>query len=158
MAHPAAFPTYFPGAQPTLFPFPDLALGTNEDVLRALQDIDISKIAGVLKTLTDAADAANIPLPMTAIPSTSARPPAAASTSGAKKSTKKHRRTLDMTLPSVSDSSSLTGHAHLLATKWMSPAKLAELVASEGTCVLLLPRNLVHISQVSCTRRGSFRP
>ncbi|KAJ7904696.1 hypothetical protein B0H14DRAFT_2327792 [Mycena olivaceomarginata] len=86
---------------------------------------------------------------MTAIPSTSARPPAAASTSGAKKSTKKHRRTLDMTLPSASDSSSLTGHAHLLATKWMSPAKLAELVASEGLVYKKGKFSAIEIKQIN---------
>ncbi|KAJ7240321.1 hypothetical protein B0H12DRAFT_1024784 [Mycena haematopus] len=137
-------PPYFPGAQPStssLFPtlstpFPDLAIGSNEDVLRALQNLDISKIAGVLKTLTDAADAANIPIPTTAIPSTSIQPPPIASTSGSASGSKprnSHQRTLDMALASSSsDSPSHPGHAHLLANKWMGPSKLAELVASEG--------------------------
>ncbi|KAF8195693.1 hypothetical protein K438DRAFT_1826365 [Mycena galopus ATCC 62051] len=138
----AVYPPYLPGARPSapsLFPalpFPDLALGSNEDVLRALQNLDVSKIAGVLKTLTDAADAAGIP-------STSTQPPPVASTS-----TKKHRRTLDLTLPS-SSSESQSGHAHLLATKWMGPAKLAELVASEGLVYKKGKFSAIEIQQVN---------
>ncbi|KAF7352633.1 Nucleolar protein [Mycena venus] len=163
-----AYPPYFTGAEPSasLFPtlndlpFPDLTFGSNEDVLRALQDLDMSKIAGVLKTLTETADAANIPIPMTAIPSTSRQPLPVASTSvsaGGTKPNKKHRRTLDITSPSSSsEPSSHSSHAHLLANKWLGPAKLAELVASEGAHILLLARNLVNISSGLVYKKGKF--
>ncbi|KAJ6539526.1 hypothetical protein B0H19DRAFT_1179462 [Mycena capillaripes] len=146
-------PPYFPGAQPSmsLFPtfnnpaFPDLALGSNEDVLRALQNLDMSNIAGVLKTLTDAADAANIPLPL-GIALNSAHP-APATSSSVSTSNKKHRRPLDLTLPSSSPSHS--GHAHMLANKWMGPAKLAELVASEGLVYKKGKFSAIEIQQVN---------
>ncbi|KAJ7498752.1 hypothetical protein FB451DRAFT_1015939 [Mycena latifolia] len=124
--------------------FSDLNFGSNEDVLRALQDLDVSKIAGVLKALSDAADAANIPL--TGLPTSSSlvrpAPPVPSSVSGGseriprqegipKKS--KQRRAPDVTLPSSSSNpETRSGHELLLATKWMGPSKLAELVKSEG--------------------------
>lgn len=139
------YTAFFPGPQPSMslfptpnnLPFPDLAFGSNEDVLRALQDLDISKIAGVLKTLTDAADAANIPTPLTGIPSTSTLPSLAAASSASTISSKLASPSSD--LPSHPD------HAHLLASKWMGPTKLAELVASEGLLHPLLLLSLIHI-------------
>ncbi|KAJ7178978.1 hypothetical protein C8R46DRAFT_1072067 [Mycena filopes] len=107
-----------PTADMTLFPthpFPNLSSYTsNEDVLRALQDLDVSKIAGVVKTLTDAADAANISMSMA---SGAFLPP--------------HRRTLDLTGPS-SFSDPHPGHAHLLANKWMSLVESEGLVYKKG--------------------------
>jgi Myb-like DNA-binding protein REB1 len=153
------YTAFFPGPQPSMslfptpnnLPFPDLAFGSNEDVLRALQDLDISKIAGVLKTLTDAADAANIPTPLTGIPSTSTLPSLAAASSASTISSKLASPSSD--LPSHPD------HAHLLASKWMGPTKLAELVASEGLLhPLLLQDTWLTYFQASFTRRGNFRP
>ncbi|THH05912.1 hypothetical protein EW146_g9771 [Bondarzewia mesenterica] len=50
---------------PHLFPGhnlpPDLSFGSNDDILRAVQDLDLSKLANVLKTLGEAAAAANMP-------------------------------------------------------------------------------------------------
>ena len=42
-------------------PFSQLAFGSNEDVLRALQELDITKTASVLKTLGDAVANTNTP-------------------------------------------------------------------------------------------------
>ena len=42
-------------------PFSLLAYGSNEDVLRALQELNITKIASVLKTLGDTAANTNAP-------------------------------------------------------------------------------------------------
>lgn len=53
--HSSLFPT------PMGVPLNELANGSNEDILRALQDLDMSKIANVLKTLGEAAAAANVP-------------------------------------------------------------------------------------------------
>ncbi|KAJ7129498.1 hypothetical protein C8R44DRAFT_614346 [Mycena epipterygia] len=151
------FPPYYPGAQPngSLFPtnpFPDLAFGSNEDVLRALQDLDLSKIAGVLKTLSDAADSANVPL-TGPIPSSSTRPAGSSSLSGGSQTIpkhKKHRRTLDMTLPSSSSEPQTDAdHAHLLATKWMGPTKLAELVKTEGLVYKKGKFSAIEIKQVN---------
>ena len=47
---------------------PDLEYASNDDILHALQDLDVTKIASVLKTLREAAAAANVPL--TSLPST----------------------------------------------------------------------------------------
>lgn len=59
--HPSAQqpPSLF--ATPIGVPLNDLAFGSNEDILRALQDLDMGKIANVLKTLGEAAAAANVP-------------------------------------------------------------------------------------------------
>ncbi|KAJ7684010.1 hypothetical protein B0H17DRAFT_941295 [Mycena rosella] len=99
----------------------------------------MSKIAGVLKTLSDAAEAANVPLTGLPAPSAPLVPALPASSSGSvprlesapKKS--KRRGALDPTLPSASSGPpTRSDHEHLLATKWMGPTKLAELVRSEG--------------------------
>ncbi|KAJ6628789.1 hypothetical protein B0H10DRAFT_1989359 [Mycena sp. CBHHK59/15] len=134
---------YFPGTQPnmSLFPTPTtlpLTFGSNDDVLKALQDLDLSKIAGVLKTLSDAADAANVPLNLNGISPSSTHlgqiPATPSITSEAIPNHPKHRRTLDMTLASSSRAEQQTGtdHARVLATKWLTPPKLAELVKTEG--------------------------
>jgi hypothetical protein len=112
---------YFPAAQPTVslfptpVPFTDIAFGSNEDVLRALQQLDLSNVAGVLNGVPSA--------------------PTVSDLLGDNAPSKhlKHRRTLDMSLAEPSSTQQTTpAHAHLIATKWMTPPKLAELVKSEG--------------------------
>ncbi|KAJ7228498.1 hypothetical protein GGX14DRAFT_413437 [Mycena pura] len=110
--------------------FPDLSFDSNEDILRAFQNVDI---AGVLKTLSDAADAANVPLTGMASSSTHVAPaPASSSVSkSAPDQKKKPRRAIDLTLP-PSGPQTTPDHALLLTTKWLSPTQLAELVKNEG--------------------------
>ncbi|KAF8631550.1 hypothetical protein AX15_002305 [Amanita polypyramis BW_CC] len=127
---------------PINVPFSELTFGCNEDVLRALQDIDISKIANVLKTLEDAATAANVPLPIhqppPVPPSPSSNAPRAtplgqvpvpsnaiianASISSSQESSRR-QATTHQTTPD---------HAYLLAHKWLNASKLSELVKTEG--------------------------
>jgi hypothetical protein len=129
------------------FPLPDFQFASNDEILRALQDLDVSKLAGVLKTLGDAAAAANVPM---SIPSDFVPPPPGhhnmhpppppqlmgPSTSGAilnttPKSTKtSHKRVLDMSLPGPDHGD--PDHAFMLANKWMNATKLAELVKTQG--------------------------
>jgi hypothetical protein len=121
-------------AQPMNLSFSDLTFGSNEDVLRALQDIDISKIAHVLKTLEDAATAANVPLiPLPPVSSRSiplGQMPAPSNAIIANASTDPNqgsslcRAEMQQTAPN---------HAHLLAHKWLNAGKLAGLVETEGT-------------------------
>ncbi|KAJ7180287.1 hypothetical protein C8R43DRAFT_870256 [Mycena crocata] len=54
-----------------------------------------------------------------------------------------------MTLPSLPSSSSDPGHAHLLATKWMTPTKLAELVESEGLVYKKGKFSAIEIKQIN---------
>lgn len=129
-------------------PFSDLSFGSNEDVLRALQDLDITKIANVLKTLGDAVAAANaqpiasfapapvfypinpppqptpvgqVPAPSNAILGIPPKKPARA-------------KPVD-TSPAVPEQHGNPDHAELLANKWLSTSKLAELVRTEGSSV-----------------------
>ncbi len=121
-------------APPMNLSFSDLTFASNEDVLRALQDIDISKIANVLKTLEDAATAANVPLippppvPSRAIPLGQMPVPSNAIIANASTDLNQGgsqcRVTTQQTTPN---------HAHLLATKWLNAQKLGALVKSEGT-------------------------
>lgn len=155
-------------------PLPDFNFASNDDIIRALQDMDVSKIASVLKSLGDAA-AANAsvtnppafdppplpPLPANAIvrsqpqldlPSTSA----GSVFSSIPKSTKSsHKRVLDMSLPGPEQIN--PEHAHMLANKWMNASKLAELVKTQGKQVVatdgLCFRILV---QVLYTKRENF--
>lgn len=132
-------------------PLPDFHFASNDDIIRALQDMDMSKIASVLKSLGDAA-AANAsannpafvppPLPLPAativrsqpqvdLPSTSTGPVL----SSVPKSTKSsHKRVLNMSLPGPEQTNS--EHAHMLANKWMNASKLAELVKTQGKQVV----------------------
>lgn len=129
----------------TTFPFSELAFGSNEDVLRALQDLDISKIANVLKTLEEAAAAANVtafigqpafspipvnpappPTPLGQIPTAS---DAILGIPTKEPSVQGHRRTLNMGLAIEQGD---PNHAHILANKWLNAAKLAELVRTQG--------------------------
>ena len=122
---------------------PDLNYASNDDILRALQDLDVTKIATVLKTLGEAAAAANVPLNLTSLPSTLLHRPHAAtpidptlsnSTAVAESSALRvpqhHRRLVDTPRESLDHSD----HAVLLANKWLNPQKLAELAKTQGRC------------------------
>ncbi|KAH9062775.1 hypothetical protein EDB87DRAFT_1605825 [Lactarius vividus] len=117
---------------------PDLEYSSNEDILRALQDLDVTKIATVLKTLGEAAAAANIPVTSLSsiitqrplpIPTTSSNP--VATTERPTRLASQHNR------HSANESSQQgplahSDHADLLATKWLSANKLAELARTQG--------------------------
>ena len=122
---------------------PDLNYASNDDILLALQDLDVTKIATVLKTLGEAAATANVPLNLTSLPSTLLQRPHAAtpidptlsnSTAVAENSVPRvpqhHRRRIDTPRELLEHSD----HAILLATKWLNPQKLAELAKIEGQC------------------------
>ena len=138
-------PSVFPSATNLGgFPFSQLASGSNEDVLRALQELDITKIASVLKTLGDAAANANVPKfapQVNAMPSEPQPPPPAVwqmpATSNVilgippKPSTSGSKNLLNMSLPG-NEQHTNPDHAYLLANKWLNATKLAELVRDEG--------------------------
>jgi hypothetical protein len=120
---------------------PDLEYASNEDILRALQDLDVTKIATVLKTLGEAAAAANIPLTSLSsiIPQ---RPPATSPSSSTPSdlivaSERPTRRVsqLHRHRPNVNSRQeplAHSDHAELLSTKWLSANKLAELAKTQG--------------------------
>ena len=121
---------------------PDLDYASNDDILHTLQDhLDVTKIASVLKTLGEAAAAANVPL--TSLPSTLLRrqQPATPNDSAPSSSVgipechvppvSQHDRHL-VDLNTHRELAEHSDHAELLATKWLSAQKLAELAKSQG--------------------------
>ena len=146
--------------QPSLLPMGgvplnDLALASNEDILRALQDLDMSKIASVLKTLGEAA-ASHLhpngpfgavgppqdisgPTPPNQVPTTAGdilntnavETKQQQQEQGSMQRRPGHNRVLDMSLPGP-ELHMNTDHAYMLAHKWMNPSKLTELVKTEG--------------------------
>jgi hypothetical protein len=128
--------------------FSELAFGSNEELLRALQDLDMSKIANVLKSLGEAA-AANAPNPafthqLGFIPAQLEQlPPSSlgqlpvgshAILGIPPKQTvafPSHKRTIDMSLPG-NELHTNSDHAYLLANKWLTASKLADLVRDQG--------------------------
>jgi hypothetical protein len=138
--NPAAFQTPDSFSNTTV---PDISYASNDDILHALQDLDVTKIASVLKTLGEAAAAANIPL--TSLPSALLRRPQPATPNDSTPSNTadiaecqvlpvtQHDRHL-VELNTHSESLEHSDHAELLATKWLSAQKLAELAKSQGLC------------------------
>jgi hypothetical protein len=124
-------------------PVPDLDYASNDDILHALQDLDVTKIASVLKTLGEAAAAANVPL--TSLPSTLLRRPHPETPNDSAPSNSAgiaecqalpvppHDRHL-VDLNTHRESLEHSDHAELLATKWLSAQKLAELAKTQGPC------------------------
>ncbi|KAI0307235.1 hypothetical protein B0F90DRAFT_1686511 [Multifurca ochricompacta] len=118
-----------------------LEYASSDDILHALQELDVSKIASVLKTLGEAAAAANIPLaslsstllqrpqPVTPIDPAPSNP-TVISESTTQRVSQHHRRFVDMT--THHESLEHSDHAELLATKWLSANKLAELARTQG--------------------------
>ncbi|KDQ64287.1 hypothetical protein JAAARDRAFT_117611 [Jaapia argillacea MUCL 33604] len=156
--HPTPNLHFFPGPPGSLPLPPELTFGSSEDILRALQDLDLSKIASVLKTLNDAAAATGIgqsipsiasasppptagpsrprngkkkPVTASAILSRSEGAPSASGSSATGTLQNNGNRALDRSFL-VPDQPENAGHAHLLATKWMNASKLADMVKKEG--------------------------
>src|ERR1700728_2856713 len=127
------------GPIPPTLPVSEMSFHSAEDILRMLQDIDISKIANVLKTLTDAAAAANVslgpqsafvqPQPTQIFPPLG-RIPLASDAIMAQPGI--HMADQQGNVPSSSGQDVNKDHALLLSTKWMNASKLAELVKTQG--------------------------
>jgi hypothetical protein len=118
---------------------PDLEYASNEDILRALQDLDVTKIATVLKTLGEAAAAANIPLtslssiiPQRPLATSSSTPSdlGVASERPTRRVSQLHRHRANVS--SRQEPLAHSDHADLLSTKWLSARKLAELAKTQG--------------------------
>jgi len=162
-AHPTVFahPQVVPGqtyALPNGISLSDLAFGSNEDVLRALQELDVSKIASTLKNLGETAAGPTLPAFSSQMPfvttaplrphdhSISAPPPPVPGQMSVPLnrvmvptktvSSTGQKRTIDMNLPGNEHHTNPT-HAHLLANKWLNASKLAELVRDQGMLSLL---------------------
>jgi len=159
--YPPMYPPYpmmpfDPNAPPTVFPTPqmpgapqafsDMTFNSNDDVLRALQDLDMTKIANALRCLSDSSPAPQTPAPAFApqlsflpdqldpsLPGApqyrpmSSLPSARASTSAQEQPFE----TPGMTFPNNGQHTH-PEHAVLLATKWLNAGKLAELAREEG--------------------------
>jgi hypothetical protein len=144
---PGAFDPNLPQAANLFAPpggaaFSELSFGSNEDLLRALQDLDMSKIANVLKTIGDASNPqpANgvsfapqlgfMPSQLEQVQPTNPRPASASSNTiiGAPEPPRLQKQTF----PAVPGQHGNPDHAHLLANKWLTASKLTELVAQEG--------------------------
>jgi hypothetical protein len=133
---------------------PSLEYASSDDILRALQDLDVTKVASVLKTLGEAAAAANIPL--TSLPSTLLQRPQPTTSidatpsntdiveSTAQRVLQHHRRLVDVN--THQESLEHSDHAELLATKWLGASKLAEMARSQGQCQCHLESRDVQIS------------
>lgn len=146
----------------------DLNYASNDDILCALQDLDVTKIATVLKTLGEAAAAANVPLNITSLPSTILQRPHTATPidptlsnstavpdSSAPRVPQHHRRLVDTRQESLDHSD----HAVLLATKWLNPQKLGELAKTQGQCYTMSPlaRSSVPLSTTGLVyKKGKF--
>lgn len=136
-------------AQP-MFPdssmnLPDLNFASNEDLIRSIQDFDLSKVMSVLKTLGEAAAAASVvynpgplfvPRPPRAPPVVNPRAAKSDSILG------RPPRAPRFVQPSATTGSQNEAgdiaydnpdHAHMLANVWMNTQKLNEMVKSEGT-------------------------
>ncbi|KAI0940048.1 hypothetical protein AcV5_001259 [Taiwanofungus camphoratus] len=140
--HPPAFFSYPPGLA-----LPDLNLTSSEDLLRTLQEFDLPKVVNVLRTLGEAANAANIslsgspafmpPPPPPGPPPVNQQPIRSDAILGRPP---KQKRTAQSTNRTVSNDPSSPvplehdnpEHAHILANVWMNAAKLAEMVKKEG--------------------------
>ncbi|KAM5534780.1 hypothetical protein V8D89_011496 [Ganoderma adspersum] len=125
---------------------PDLHVTSSEDLLRSLQEFDISKVVSVLKSLGEAAAAANVNLgvPPLFMPgpgmSMQQQPVRSEAILGRPPKQKKGR---NGNAAGASGSGSGGGeaappqpdnpdHAHMLANVWMNASKLAEMVRTEG--------------------------
>jgi hypothetical protein len=134
--------TFFPGilGGPSL---PELASHANEEIMRYLHDVDITKLQSVLRTLGEAAASAHWPQesvppqqgfvptaqPLPQTPPVKQNPiPSYAILGQLPKSVEPPR-------PPVWEQYGNPAHAELLATKWMNASKLAEMVKNEGNLI-----------------------
>jgi hypothetical protein len=142
-------------------------LSSNEDIIRALQGFDMSKFAGALKSYTDSL-ASGHPAPAqphsqpseagssrvlgTGLPN-NAQPASAPSGSSGQKT-----RTRKIVAPQPGSQVVNPEHADILATHWLNPAKLAELVKEQGTLHSRSRlRPVINVKQVSSIKRESSR-
>lgn len=148
-AHPGAPPFGHPPAQ-GMFPdpatlLPDLNFASSEDLLRSLQEFDISKVVTVLKTLGEAAAAANVQLNMPPMfapgppppppPPVQQQPVGSDAIMGRPQKQKKNRSvgpSAAADAPPAPLQPDNPEHAHMLANVWMNAAKLGDLVKTEG--------------------------
>ena len=124
-------PPPLPGA-----PFSELSFGSNDDILRTFQDLDVTKLASALRNLGEGTTIAGMDL--SGLENSQAQGqsgrPAKATTKTVqteRQQGKKHTRTLNMGLLPP-ESSTSTFHDELLATKWLPVKKLNELAETEG--------------------------
>ncbi|KAI0677225.1 hypothetical protein C8Q78DRAFT_959833 [Trametes maxima] len=123
---------------------PDLNFASSEDLLRSLQEFDISKVVTVLKTLGEAAAAANVQLNVPPLFVPGPQPPAPPPVQqqpvrsdailGRPQKQKKSRGVgpAPEDGPPAPLQHDNPEHAHMLANVWMNASKLAELVRTEG--------------------------
>ena len=133
---PNPMQTLCPTAAPSA-PIHELAFASNDDVLRALQALDMSKITSLLKNVAEGTCSSEDPpaahhpsLKEDAIGSGDVLPLS-------EQNPLRHRRMLDLSSPQ-SEHSISAEHAHLLANKWLNANKLAELVKTEGMKAVIL--------------------
>lgn len=146
-------------------PFADLNFESNEDVLRAFQDLDVTKLTNVIRSLSDATGSSDtLSQPPSAGPSslfspsfmnpTSTDPslplfkqvPTSSGAILGKKGSNGQQRpafVLEDNQESINPE-----HAHLLATKWLNAGKLAELVRDEGQTPIY-PNSLYGLTYVT---------
>jgi hypothetical protein len=157
-AIPNDLPLNAPAFQPPIS-FSDTAISgleyaSNDDILRALQDLDVTKVASVLKTLGEAAAAANVPLtslsstllqrtqPTTPIDSRPSNPVIAESP--VQRVPQHHRRLVDIN--THQEPLGHSDHAELLATKWLGAKRLAQLAKTQGQCQRHLALHVLQFS------------
>lgn len=142
-ANPNVFPSLAINPASNGAPLSELASGSNEDILRALQEIDIGKLTAALKNIGDSGgnNGPASPLPQLPFMPSGTAPPTEITPISvmpvnrppSKKAFSKngHKRTIDMSLPGGEQHINPT-HASMLSTKWLNASKLAELVREEG--------------------------
>lgn len=143
-AHSALPGQPFPAFTDPTALLPDLNFASSEDLLRSLQEFDISKVVTVLKTLGEAAAAANVqlnappmfvpgPQPPQGLPVQQQQPVRSEAILGRPPKQKKGRGAgSELNAAPAPLQHDNPDHAHMLANVWMNPAKLAELVRTEG--------------------------
>lgn len=174
-------PGYPPGVPPALLPHPEAGafipnasfnsdgtfangLNTNEDILRAIQELDLTKLAAVLKAFGDAASVGSVPFnlasclsPQHAVPYYTGGPnepsgsqvPAFSSAilgqppkNPPKFLAATKKRSTAVTMPVLTTNQN-PEHAHILATRWMNASKLAEMVKETGSFLWIRTRYIL---------------
>ncbi len=117
---------------PQSFMQPDLAFGdpqSNEMVMKALQELDLSKITSVLRSLEAAAPGASLPFGTHAA---FIHPPLPTPVGQVPPSAQSILAPGTQPLQAASEGFTSGDHAYMLANKWLSTTQLAELVKSQG--------------------------